>query len=243
MSAKARTPALADFLRNQSAARPEQVAMVFGEHRTTYGELDRLASQVANGLLAEHIAPQTRIAVLDKNSDSFFEIMFGAAKSNNVLVAINWRLAPPEIAYIINDATAEVLFVGEEYFSTVEKLLGELKTVKKVIALGGSHAEWEPYKSWRDRQSEADPDLAVEPSDVALQMYTSGTTGHPKGAQLSNYNFASIIPVAARDFGDWSAKDVSLVCMPLFHIGGSGYALMGFYSGSTNVILRETIPA
>jgi acyl-CoA synthetase (AMP-forming)/AMP-acid ligase II len=217
--------------------------MLFGGRRTTYGELDRLAARAANGLIAEGLAPQTRIAWLDKNSDAYFEILFGAAKSNNVMVAINWRLAPPEISYIINDAMAEVLFVGEEYFATVEKILDELKTVKKIIALNGSHAEWEQYRDWRDRHSDTDPGITIEPADVALQMYTSGTTGHPKGAQLTNGNFVSIIPVVAKDFGEWSAKDVSLVCMPLFHIGGTGYALMGFYSGSTNVILRETIPA
>ncbi|HET9529811.1 MAG TPA: fatty acid--CoA ligase [Blastocatellia bacterium] len=234
---------VADIARHQSATRPRAVAMVFNERATTYGELDRLSNQTASGLIAEGLSPQTRIAVLDKNSDSFFEILFGAAKSNNVMVAINWRLAAPEISYIINDAMAEVLFVGEEYFGTIEKLLGDLKTVKKIIALNGSHEEWESYQAWRDRQSETDPDVSNDPSDVVLQMYTSGTTGHPKGAQLTNSNLLTIVPVLTREFARWDESDVSLVCMPLFHIGGSGYALMGFYSGARNIILRETVPA
>jgi acyl-CoA synthetase (AMP-forming)/AMP-acid ligase II len=243
MTAQPKYRLLADIVRDHSAAQPDAVAMVFGERATNYRDLDRCASRVANGLVAEGFAPQTRIAVLDKNSDSFFEILFGAAKSNNVLVAINWRLAPAEIAYIINDAMAEILFVGEEYFSTVERILGDLKTVRKVIALTGAHAVWEPYHDWRDRQGESEPEVVLSPSDVALQMYTSGTTGHPKGAQLTNANLLTIVPVLTTEFARWDESDVSLVCMPLFHIGGSGYALMGFYSGCKNVILRETVPA
>jgi acyl-CoA synthetase (AMP-forming)/AMP-acid ligase II len=243
MSAESNYRLLADIVRDKGATQPDSVAMIFEERETNYRDLDRRASRVANGLIREGLAPQTRVAVLDKNSDSFFEILFGAAKSNNVMVAINWRLAPPEISYIINDAMAEILFVGEEFFATAEKILGDLKTVKKVITLGGPHAEWEAYQVWRDRQSEDDPQVGLSPSDVALQMYTSGTTGHPKGAQLTNANLLTIVPVLTTEFTNWEATDVSLVCMPLFHIGGSGYGLMGFYCGGTNIILRETAPA
>jgi acyl-CoA synthetase (AMP-forming)/AMP-acid ligase II len=213
--------------------------MVFGDRQTSFAELDRRASQVANGLLAEGLKPQTRIALLDKNSDSFFEILFGSAKSNTVLVPINWRLAQSEVAYIINDAAAEILFVGAEYCSMIEQLGQQLRTVRKVIALGCEHRSWESYEAWRDRQAELDPDLPAAGSDVAMQLYTSGTTGRPKGAQLTNDNFLMLLPTAAQELGNWSERDISLVCMPLFHIGGSGWALIGFYAGAKNIILRE----
>ena len=92
--------------------------MTFEGRETTFGQLDRRASRVANGLLATCATAQARVAVLDKNSDQFFELLFGAAKARDVLVPVNWRLAPAEIAYIVNDAEAEVLFVGEEYVAT-----------------------------------------------------------------------------------------------------------------------------
>src|SRR5205823_14582100 len=110
---------LADLIRHQAAVRPERVATIFEGRQTTYGQLDRRASRVANGLLARDAAPQTRVALLDKNSDQFFEVLFGAAKARAVTVAVNWRLAPAEIAYIVNDAMAEVLFFGEEDFPIV----------------------------------------------------------------------------------------------------------------------------
>ncbi|HEV8487572.1 MAG TPA: AMP-binding protein, partial [Blastocatellia bacterium] len=143
---------LADVTRCHAARRPAQVAMVFMGRETSYDLFDRCASQVANGIIGEGVQPQTRVAVLDKNSDSFFEVMFGSAKANTVFVAVNWRLAPAEMAYIINDAATEILFVGEEYFDTVQKIKQDFTTVKKIVTLGGTHPEWESYIGWRDRQ-------------------------------------------------------------------------------------------
>jgi acyl-CoA synthetase (AMP-forming)/AMP-acid ligase II len=213
--------------------------MVFRNRETSYDQLNTRASQVANGIIAEGVQPQTRITVLDKNSDCFFEVMFGSGKANTVFVAVNWRLAPAEMAYIINDALSEILFVGEEYFDTIQKIRPDLKTVKKFIALGGTHPEWESYTDWRDRQSTQDPHLPIDVQDVTLQLYTSGTTGYPKGAQLTNENLLSLMPTAIRDWGHWTSRDVSMVCMPLFHIGGSGWASIAFYAGARAVIIRE----
>src|SRR6185312_12963266 len=91
-----------DITRHHAAVRPDTVAMIYEGRTTTYAAFDRHTSQVANGLIAAGVAPQRRIAYLDKNSDRFFETYLGAAKANVVLVGVNWRLAPPEIAYIIN---------------------------------------------------------------------------------------------------------------------------------------------
>ena len=86
---------LADIVRHHAASAPDRIALSFAERDTLYGELDRRASRVANGLIASGVRPEARIALLDKNHDSFFEVWFGAAKANAVLVPVNWRLAPP----------------------------------------------------------------------------------------------------------------------------------------------------
>ena len=152
--------------------------------------------------------PQARLAHLDKSSDLFFELLFGVAKANAVIVSVNWRLAPPEVLHIINDAEAEILFVGEEYFPVIEKIRGELKTICKIVAMNGRHAEWDGFTQWRDRQPATDPRLPTKPSDTAVQFYTSGTTGLPKGAELSNANFSarsacSGTPVSGSAGGKW----------------------------------------
>jgi acyl-CoA synthetase (AMP-forming)/AMP-acid ligase II len=234
---------LADIARHHARVRPDRIALTFEGRGTTFADLDRRASRVANGLRADGLEPGARIALLDKNSDAFFEILFGAAKAGMVLVAVNWRLAPPEVAYVVNDARAEILFVGRDFFRLVEKIRDELTTVQTVVALDAEHASWEPYAAWRDRRPEADPGLPLDPDDTAIQMYTSGTTGHPKGAELTHANLLALLPAATRELGTWDDADVSLVAMPLFHIAGSGWALVGLYAGARNVVLREVAPA
>jgi acyl-CoA synthetase (AMP-forming)/AMP-acid ligase II len=227
---------LADIVRHQAAAQPARIALTFEEWDTDYGALDRRANQVANGLLAAGMRPAARIAVLDKNHDSFFEVWFGAAKAKAVLVPVTWRLAAREIAYIVNDARAEMLFVGSEFLNVVAEIRDQLKTVREVIVTD------QGFTAWRDRQSDADPNLLTEGSDVCVQLYTSGTTGQPKGVQLTNDNLITLVSQSASGKWDWQVADVSLVAMPLFHIAGSGYALCGLYVGAHNVILRDVVP-
>ena len=96
---------------------------------------------------------------MGKNSDLFFEFLYGTIKSKTVTVGINWRLAPPEVAYIINDSKSEVLLVGPEFFGLVEEIKDDIPTVKKIITVVEAHEEWEDYSAWRDSQENIDPML------------------------------------------------------------------------------------
>ena len=233
---------LADIVRRHASERPDTAAIVHAGRTTSYAELDQASSRVANGLIAEGIGPQTRVAHLDKSSDIFFELLFGVAKANAVMVSVNWRLAVPEVLHIINDAEAEILFVGEEYFPVVEKIRDELKTVRKIVAFGSRHGIWESFDEWRDRRPAVDPGLPVRPDDTAVQFYTSGTTGLPKGAELTNANFAWMFPLWTRTW--LLAPGVpNLVCLPMFHIGGAGWGIAGLFAGATNHVVREFVPA
>ena len=232
---------LADIVRQHAAERPDAAALVHAGTKTTYSQLDRAASRVANSLIAEGIKPQVRIAHLDKSSDIFFELLFGVAKANAVMVSVNWRLAAPEVLHIVNDAKAEILFVGEEFFPVVEKIRDELKTVRKIVAFGARHPAWESFDTWRDRHPDTDPHLPAKPTDTAVQFYTSGTTGLPKGAELTNANFAWMLPLWTKTW--LLAPGVpNLVCLPMFHIGGAGWGIAGLFSGATNHVMREFVP-
>jgi acyl-CoA synthetase (AMP-forming)/AMP-acid ligase II len=142
-----------------------------------------------------------------------------------VLVPVNWRLAGQEIAFIVNDAGAEILFVGAEFLDAVAAIRDQLTSVREVVVIDRD------YPVWRDRQSPADPDLQIVGGDVCIQMYTSGTTGRPKGAQLTNTNLLTELSLldTMGEWARWQNSDVSLVVMPLFHIAGSGYAIVGFF--------------
>ncbi len=237
-----RIEGLADIVRIHAAERPEAPAIVYRGRTTSYAGLDRAASQVAQALIAEGVTPQARIAHLDKSNDLFFELLFGVAKAGAVMVSVNWRLAAPEVLHIVNDAEAEILFVGEEYFPVIEQVRGDLKTVRKIVALEGRHATWDLFTAWRDRHRPDDPHLPSKRSDTAVQFYTSGTTGLPKGAELTNGNFAWMLPLWTESW--LLAPEVpNLVCLPMFHIGGAGWGIAGLYAGAANHVVREFVPA
>jgi long-chain acyl-CoA synthetase len=243
MESAASMPTVADIVRHHGRTRPDRVALYFEGQSVSYGELDRRANRVAQGLIAAGIKPQARIAILAKNDLAFFELWFGATKAGAVLVPVNFRLAPPEIAYVVNDAKAELLFVGHDFYPVIEKVRGDLVGVRRVVALHGEHPEWPGYAAWVGAQEARDPALPLAAGDVAIQMYTSGTTGQPKGAQLSHANLLALMPSAIARVGRWHERDVSLVCMPLFHIGGSGWALLALYRGVPNLVTRDFEPA
>jgi len=234
---------LAEVTRGNAVAVGDRPAIVYEGETITYRTLDERVNRAANGLIAEGLTKGTRFGLLAKNGPAFFEIMLGGAKSGTVLVPVNFRLAGPEIAYILNDAGAEVLFVGRDFYDVVDTIRPELKTVRTIIAIDGERRDWEAYDAWRERQPAADPMIAIDGGDVVVQMYTSGTTGHPKGVQLMHSNFRNIIIDSAVNWGrTWTPDDVNLVCMPLFHIGGNGWALIGLYAGSKNVVTRDFVP-
>ncbi|MDA0978799.1 MAG: fatty acid--CoA ligase [Proteobacteria bacterium] len=213
--------------------------------RSTYRDLDRHVSQVANGLAAAGCTKGTRVGYLGKNSDLFYEIVFGAARLGAVSVGINWRLAPPEVAYILNDCDAQLLFVSQGFFGLAEAAAKHLDKDIEIIAMEAGHGSWPDFISWRDAQDDTRPAVEISPDDVAIQMYTSGTTGHPKGVQLTHKCFFELQHMEPNDdmaWNQWTEDDVSLVAMPSFHIGGVGYGIWGLYGGARLVIMPEFEP-
>ncbi len=236
---------LGDVVRDQARSRPEAVAFSFEGRDTTFADLDRRSNQVANGLRALGVGQGGRVAYLGKNSDHYFELLIGAAKAGAVTAPVNWRLAPPEVSYIVSDAQATVLFVGPEMVGLARTALLEAPTVQHVIAMEGGVADWLDYQAWRDGQSQADPAVPVRGGDVFLQLYTSGTTGRPKGAMLTHDNV--LLPRAQQQSPDiawnrWSDDDIGLVAMPVFHIGGTGWGITSLVNGAKGVVAREFDP-
>jgi long-chain acyl-CoA synthetase len=232
---------LADIIRTHGAERPAAVALDVEGHGITFGELHHRSSQVANALAAVGVQKAHRVASIDKNSLEFFELTFGLAKIGAVNVAVNWRLAPAEMAQIIEDAQAEVVVVGPEFFDQVEKIEGELSRVHTIVAIG-DHPRWISYEAFIEGQPIEDPDVACTGSDVCYQLYTSGTTGLPKGVMLTNDNFFTNIEGTARQWR-FDAHSVNLAMMPTFHIAGAGWSMVGLYFGCRTVVLRDIDPA
>ena len=228
----------------QATHHSQSPAFVFESKELTYAQFNTLSHQVANGLLKEGVQPQSRIAIFAKDSILSYEILFGCAKSKTVLVPINWRLAEQEVLYILNNGQAEILFVSEDFFPIIEKIQSQLSSVKKIIAITGEHPQWISYPTWRSQQQKSSPNLTISPEDTVVQMYTSGTTGNPKGVQLPNYSFFRLMQ-GMREQGDlWMSlnpDDTLLLGLPQFHIGGLWWAMQGFIAGATGIVVDTFI--
>ena len=159
----------------------DEIAHKFEEKETTYNELDSFSNKVSQGLIKEGCQPDSRVAYLGKNSDIFFEFMYGTFKSRTVTVGVNWRLAPPEVAFILNDSNSEILFVGPEFFGLVEEIKNDIRSIKKIITVGGHHEEWEDYIGWRDSQLDEDPMLESKGDDDVINFILRELPVTPKG--------------------------------------------------------------
>ena len=228
-------------VRTHAAQRPDHPALIFGDEQRTWSQLRDGSARVAQALLAEGVGPQERIAFCDKNGLEYFDVTFGAAMANAVVIALNWRLAPPEMEAILNDGGATVLIVGPDFYPHIEAIADRLTTVRRIVAIG-DHPRWISFDDWTRDRPAIDPDVQSPADDICMQLYTSGTTGLPKGVMLANRNLLALIANVTEEWR-FDGDSVNLVCMPLFHIGGCGWALVGLAAGGTSVIVREFIPS
>jgi acyl-CoA synthetase (AMP-forming)/AMP-acid ligase II len=233
---------LGEVARLQGRHCPDAIAFQFEGRTVTYAELDRRANQIARALIAIGAPRGARLCYLGKNSDTFFELLFGAAKAGWVLTPINWRLSGAEIAYILNDCSARILCIGQEFAELIREIRAMLPLSLRCIEVenrtGGAS-----YEHWLGSQRSSEASVAhASPQDVVLQLYTSGTTGRPKGAMLTHDSLLALRPASGEEVDEWrlwTESDVALVAMPVFHIGGIGWGLMSFVNGARAVIARE----
>ncbi len=235
---------IADITRVQAARRPDQVALWFEGRETSFAALDARASQVANGLIRAGSHAGARVAWIGKNMDVYYEIMFGAAKARMAMCGINWRLAPPEIRFILSDARASTLFVTADFYDVVEQVKNECPDLSLIVAVDGGHPEWPDYATWRDAQSAVDPKLKIDPeTEDVIQLYTSGTTGLPKGVQLTHRNYLAFFEQAGMlEWSSYGAGDAVMNAMPLFHVAGVNVGVLATLQGAKTVILRDIDP-
>ncbi|ATQ44075.1 long-chain-fatty-acid--CoA ligase [Caulobacter mirabilis] len=234
---------VADVPRVQAAIRPNAEAIWFEGRTTTFAELDRASNRCAQALLAQGLKPGDRVGVLAKNIDDFFVLWFGAVKARVTLAPVNWRLAPPEVAFILRDAGAKLLVVGQDFAGVVDMIISDLPDVRGLVQFEPGHPRWPAFRDWISQHPAEDPNLAPRPDDDVIQLYTSGTTGLPKGVQLTQANFMALFALALEaGWARYEPEKTNLVVMPLFHVAGTNCGLLALLQGVRNILTREVNP-
>ncbi|WP_301546833.1 long-chain fatty acid--CoA ligase [Gordonia sp. X0973] len=206
---------LGSWISRRTAINPDRPAITFGDTTWTYGQLDDRINRLASVLAAGGVRAGDRVGYAGMNHPSFLEALFAAARLGAIFVPLNFRLTGAELAYILGDAGIGTLIADEAMAGVIDSADVHLTRRIGVTPIEG----WEPIEELIAAAEPLSEPAVPEPSDVALIMYTSGTTGRPKGAMLTHGNMFWNNVNALLSL-DTSESDTSLVCAPLFHIGG-----------------------
>ena len=233
-----------DWLAHHARRAPDSLAVVdlSSERRLTYGEFELRTARLAAFLAAARaVTKGDRVAVLAHNSTDVLEIQFACAKIGAIFVPLNWRLTVPELEFIVGDAAPKVL-IHDRAFAETAVELERICDLPHLIETDGAGGETAYERAIAEPDGAPDP-IALTHDDVWTIMYTSGTTGLPKGATITYgmtfWNTVNIgIPMAV------TAETVALTVLPLFHIAGLNcFANVALHAGGTVLVMQSFEPA
>ncbi|MBM3557250.1 MAG: AMP-binding protein, partial [Alphaproteobacteria bacterium] len=224
---------IGDIIRLGARRNPDRAAVVMGGASVTYRQLDREANRVAHALIAAGVRPGGRVALFDFNSIDYIAIALGVAKAGATLMPVNFRAQADELAYLVADARPEVLIFGADLADIVAKAAASFPTRPALFGLRGEASGAASLEKTLERASDAPPRIAVDPAGAAALMYTSGTTGKPKGVLFPHASyFATYLALIVE--GDLDPGAVTMVNIPLFHQAGmNALALPTLMMGGT----------
>ncbi len=240
----ARVRFLPDIPAAQAEACGDRIALEFEGRTLTYAALAARSNAAARVLQRLGVKAQDRVSWLSRNCDTFIEVFFGATLIRACLAPINFRLAQGEVAFILQDSGADVFFVSDEFLPMAEAIVAGLDRPVRLVVIGAGQADRVSYPALRDLESPAPFYGAPQGDDDVLQLYTSGTTGLPKGVRLTNDNYACFLEVSPQIEGfNYESEDVVLIVMPLFHVAGTNVSFAGLAHGCRVIIVADFVPA
>lgn len=232
---------LADMLDNNALKFPGHTAFVFGEQRVTHAEFRARAARLASAWQKLGLRRQDRVGILSQNCMEFQEVYGSCEMAGFITATVNWRLAIPEMVYIINDGAPKVLVFEAAYAETIAAMKHQLTSVEHYVCIG---AEADGALAYEDVLASGDPagaSFRPKPDDIAYLIYTSGTTGRPKGVMLTHAGQCAAAELLGSD-QRMCPDDRMLIMMPLFHIGAKIIQLSQHWRAGTVVLLSGFDP-
>lgn len=235
-----RLTCLEDAVRLHARLAPNSRAISCGDSAVSYAEFDARTNRIANGLASVGVGEGDRIAVILKNGRYSYETLIGARKAGAVQVAVNWRLAVPEMAWIAEDAGARLIVLDAEFAHLAPAILSTMSFRPRILIAGedGSPGGHESFDDWVEALPADDSGRSSAPDEIAIQLYTSGTTGRPKGAMLTNANLWAYYR-AAGELYPMRPRGAHLIALPLFHVAALIWSLRVFVHGGHCVGTRD----
>jgi acyl-CoA synthetase (AMP-forming)/AMP-acid ligase II len=229
-------------LAHHATRSPEKALTVFEGETTTYGQMARRAAELAGGLAGHGVGAGDVVALLSYNSPEFLETIFAANYLGAIAMPINWRLAAPEVRYILEHSGARALVCDEQLIDLANQAIeGMDGALLRVCALPTAPDGWTALPDVRVRHW-GEPRVPVGADDVHRLMYTSGTTGRPKGVMITHANLAWKNLAHIVEFG-FTSDDLGLACGPLYHVGALDLTTTSLIAAGATTIIHRAFDA
>lgn len=235
---------LTDFLDRAVKFFSDKKAIIDDNRVFTYGELNERVQQLSHGLQSLGVEKGDRVAYLAPNTVEMLEGFYGVFQLGAIMVPLNIRLTPDDYLYILNHSESKVLFVDQELYHLIQPIQHELTTIKHVIVHYAEKVEsaYQCYDQWLTQfPKTAFPRVEIQETDLCSLLYTSGTTGNPKGVMLTHRN-NYLHAMSTMHHLRVSDKDTLLHILPMFHVNGWGSPFYYTANGATQVMLRKALP-
>lgn len=231
---------LGDIPRLNARRYPNKKALIMGDDHLTFKQLNDKSNQLARGLIHLGVSIGDRVAILAENCLEFAVINYAVAKCGAVLVPINFRYKKTELVYAVNDSEPILMFCGPQFQELIEEARNDFEIPLRLAAISGKNIDSGlTLAGLMNGQPSDEPGIGVDPNSPAVIMYTSGTTGFPKGVLFSHQSYFRIYTGLVIE-GDMTSNEMAMVGMPLFHNGGlNGQLQPSLMMGNTCVILGK----